>query len=265
MLHLNLAVAVEDRPTISEIGISDGIPKRLHPPLGRHALLKNPHHHAQENTQELRTNNAQAEHVRRTSNAVFSPKTHSVTGFQTANEQKRLKPQSGHVLPAGKQDHAVAPRPIGQTRGQHDGMTSQLLSFSTEAPFQCLPLTAALRRFVQVHGERDGAVVVSGQHTTTAVIINEMEERLLMDLKRWLSQVAPPGDGWKHDDLHLRMGIPDDEPRNAHAHLQALLLGNQVIVNVCNGELQLGHYQDVLLVELDGPRQRKVSLQWLSA
>ena len=144
-------------------------------------------------------------------------------------------------------------------------MTSQLLSLSTEAPFQCLPLTAALRRFVQVHGERDGAVIVSGQHTTTAVIINEMEERLLMDVKRWLSQMAPPGDGWKHDDLHLRPGVPDDEPRNAHAHLQALLLGNQVTVNVCNGELQLGQYQDVLLVELDGPRQRKVSLQWLSA
>ena len=86
-----------------------------------------------------------------------------------------------------------------------------------------------------------------------------------MDLKRWLYQLASPGDGWKHDDLHLRPGVPDDEPRNAHAHLQALLLGNQVTVNVCNGELQLGQYQDVLLVELDGPRDRKVSLQWLSA
>ncbi len=144
-------------------------------------------------------------------------------------------------------------------------MTSQLLSFSTEASFQCLPLTTELRRFVQQHGEQDGAVVVSGQHTTTAMIINEMEERLLMDLKRWLSQQAPPGADWKHDDLELRRGIPDDEPRNAHAHLQALMLGNEVIVNVSNGELQLGQYQEVMLVELDGPRQRRVSLQWLSA
>ncbi len=144
-------------------------------------------------------------------------------------------------------------------------MTSQLLSLRTEASFQGLPLTAELRRFVQSIGERDGAVVVSGQHTTTAVIINEMEERLLMDLKRWLSLQAPPGDGWKHDDLELRRGIPDDEPRNAHAHLQALMLGNEVTVNVSHGELQLGQYQEVMLVELDGPRQRRVSLQWLSA
>lgn len=159
----------------------------------------------------------------------------------------------------------MSPRPWSCSRRQHDGMTSQLLSLRTEAPFQCLPLTAELRRFVQIHGGGDGAVVVSGQHTTTAVIINEMEERLLMDLKRWLSQQAPPGAAWKHDDLELRQGIPDDEPRNAHAHLQALMLGNEVIVNVSKGELQLGQYQDVMLVELDGPRQRRVSLQWLAA
>ncbi len=139
------------------------------------------------------------------------------------------------------------------------------MSLRTEAPFQCLSLTIELRRFVQVHGGQDGAVVVSGQHTTTAVIINEMEERLLMDLQRWLSQQAPPGANWKHDDLELRRGIPDDEPRNAHAHLQALMLGNEVTVNVRKGALQLGQYQEVMLVELDGPRQRRVSLQWLSA
>ena len=69
----------------------------------------------------------------------------------------------------------------------------------------------------------------------------------------------------KHDDLHLRHDIPDDEPRNAHAHLQALVLGNQVTVSVRNGTLQLGQYQEVMLVELDGPRHRKVSLQWLPA
>ena len=86
-----------------------------------------------------------------------------------------------------------------------------------------------------------------------------------MDLQQWLRQLAPPTTAWKHNDLELRPGIPDDEPRNAHAHLQALLLGHQTSVSVSNGALQLGRYQDVILVELDGPRQRSVALQWLSA
>ena len=77
-----------------------------------------------------------------------------------------------------------------------------------------------------------------------------MEERLLLDIEQWLTQIAPATAPWKHNDLHLRPNIPADEPRNAHAHLQALLLGTD---------------QDVILVELDGPRQRQVSLQWLNS
>ena len=122
-----------------------------------------------------------------------------------------------------------------------------------------------MRDFIRVHGERDGAVVIASQHTTTAVIVNEMEERLLSDIEHWLSQLAPASSPWKHNDLELRPNIPADEPRNAHAHLQALLLGNQVLVTVSNGQPVLGRYQDVILVELDGPRQRQVALQWLSA
>ena len=144
-------------------------------------------------------------------------------------------------------------------------MASQLLNLTTCRPFECIALTQAVHNFIRVHGERDGAVVIASQHTTTAVIVNEMEERLLIDLEQWLSQLAPASAAWKHNDLELRPNIPADEPRNAHAHLQALLLGNQVMVTVSNGQPVLGQYQDVILVELDGPRQRKVALQWLSA
>ncbi|MEY4802385.1 MAG: hypothetical protein RLZZ274_1116, partial [Cyanobacteriota bacterium] len=54
---------------------------------------------------------------------------------------------------------------------------------------------------------------------------------------------------------------PADEPRNAHAHLIALKLGNHLTLPVVDGRLGLGRYQAVLLVELDGPRQRQVLLQ----
>lgn len=144
-------------------------------------------------------------------------------------------------------------------------MTVELLQLPTQQSFQCIPITEAVRAFIAKRGGQDGAVLISGQHTTTAVVINEMEERLIEDLKAWLAEVAPANRAWKHNDLELRPNIPADEPRNAHAHLQALLLGNQVMVTVENGGLVLGQYQDVILVELDGPRQRKVALQWLAS
>ena len=40
--------------------------------------------------------------------------------------------------------------------------------------------------------------------------------------------------------------------------MQALLLGNDVSVPFKNGKMQLGQFQDVILVELDGPRKRNV-------
>jgi len=144
-------------------------------------------------------------------------------------------------------------------------MTAQTLHLTSHQRFQCLAITEQVRDFVRSQAGLDGAVVVSGQHTTTAVIINEMEERLLVDLEQWLEAIAPSAGPWKHNDLELRSNIPADEPRNAHAHLQALLLGNQVVVNVKNAELVLGTYQDVILVELDGPRPRQVSLQLIAS
>lgn len=50
------------------------------------------------------------------------------------------------------------------------------------------------------------------------------------------------------------------EPINAHGHLLSMLLGNSEAVPVRQGCMQLGTWQSVMLVDLDGPRDRKVSL-----
>jgi secondary thiamine-phosphate synthase enzyme len=93
--------------------------------------------------------------------------------------------------------------------------------------------------------------------------LNEHEERLLSDIQRFFLDLAPPDRPWLHNDLYLRQGIPPDEPRNAHAHLIALMLGNQLTLPVVEGKLGIGHWQSVLLVELDGPRHQQVLLTLL--
>ena len=50
---------------------------------------------------------------------------------------------------------------------------------------------------------------------------------------------------------------------NAAAHVRANLIGHQILVPVVNGRLQAGVWQDVLLVECDGPRTRTVELRLL--
>ena len=125
-------------------------------------------------------------------------------------------------------------------------------------------ISQPLQQLIDENCWQEGALVLAGMHTTTAIILNEWKERLLNYIKQWLNRIAPAGLTYKHNDLDLRPNIPTDEPLNAHAHLQALLLGNHLMVSVKNAQLVLGQYQDVILVELDGPRQRQVDVQMLS-
>jgi len=107
---------------------------------------------------------------------------------------------------------------------------------------------------------KNGFVTVTSQHTTTAIVINENEERLLEDVKKFLTHLIPPNDRYLHNDIALR-DCPEDEPENAHSHLAAMLLGSSEVIALAEGELVLGQYQSVMLYELDGPRKRRVSVQ----
>ena len=51
------------------------------------------------------------------------------------------------------------------------------------------------------------------------------------------------------------------EPQNAHSHLLSMLVGNSESVPLVDGQLMLGTWQSVILVELDGPRLRTVGVQ----
>jgi secondary thiamine-phosphate synthase enzyme len=78
-------------------------------------------------------------------------------------------------------------------------------------------------------------------------------------LERW----APVCARYRHNDLDARPAAPADERPNGHAHARALLLGASVCLNVTHGTIDLGDWQSIFLVELDGPRRRAVSVQVL--
>ena len=135
------------------------------------------------------------------------------------------------------------------------------LPLQTAGSFCCHDITPELQALIDRSGIGDGLLVAVGQHTTTALALNENEQRLLADIERFFLELVPPDRPWLHNDLHLRPEVPPDEPRNAHSHLIALKLGNHLCLPVVAGRLGLGRYQAVLLVELDGPRERQVLVQ----
>ncbi len=137
---------------------------------------------------------------------------------------------------------------------------STLLHLETQTDIELINMTGQIQQQVDQSGVKQGQVLVFSCHTTTALVVNEDEERLLVDIKAYLKKLAPPADRYLHNDLHLRV-VPPDEPMNAHSHLMAMALSNSELIPIVDGKLALGTYQSIMLVELDGPRWRQVRVQ----
>jgi secondary thiamine-phosphate synthase enzyme len=124
-----------------------------------------------------------------------------------------------------------------------------------------IDITERIEAFVCEAGIRDGLVNVQTLHTTTAILVNEHEPLLLTDFASLLDRMAPSDALYQHDNMAARtVNVAPGERPNGHAHCRALLMGSSASLNVAEGRLQLGRWQRVFLVEMDGPRCREVSV-----
>ncbi|HBB31144.1 MAG TPA: secondary thiamine-phosphate synthase enzyme [Cyanobacteria bacterium UBA8803] len=141
-------------------------------------------------------------------------------------------------------------------------IVNKIIEIETELGISIYNVTPQIKALLNTTSIQNGQVLVFSRHTTTALAINEYEERLLEDLKVYLRKLAPESDCYLHNDLHLR-DVPEDEPMNAHSHLMAMTLSTSEVIPVVDGKLRLGTWQSVLFFDLDGPRKRTLSIQIL--
>ena len=99
--------------------------------------------------------------------------------------------------------------------------------------------------------------------TTCALIVQENEPLLLADLCDRLRRFASVDEAYRHNELDVRTVniCGPDECANGHSHCQHALLGACVALPVAEGDVLLGRWQRVLLVELDHPRPRELTVQ----
>jgi secondary thiamine-phosphate synthase enzyme len=136
----------------------------------------------------------------------------------------------------------------------------------TGQPSQFVDITSEVAHVVTRSGIRDGLVNVQALHTTTAVVVNEHEPLLLNDFASTLERVAPSDQPYRHDDFGSRqVNLTPGERVNGHAHCRALVLAPCACLNVVGGRVHIGRWQRIFLVELDGPRQREVSVMVLGS
>jgi secondary thiamine-phosphate synthase enzyme len=118
----------------------------------------------------------------------------------------------------------------------------------TRKKAEVVDLTTQVADAVSRSGVNEGICTVFVRHATAAIVINEnADPGFRLDLVAALDKLFPEG-VWEHDKV-------DD---NGAAHLKAAVLGPSESVPVRDGQLLLGTWQGIALVECDGPRDREV-------
>src|SRR5664279_1661804 len=116
-------------------------------------------------------------------------------------------------------------------------------------------LTGEVKKFVRNACAREGAVTLFIRHTSASLTIQEnADPSVLDDLMTALDRLAPEDAGWRHDTEG-----PDDMP----AHIRTMLTATSVQIPVLKGELALGTWQAVYLIEhRRRPHRREIVLQF---
>jgi secondary thiamine-phosphate synthase enzyme len=138
------------------------------------------------------------------------------------------------------------------------------IRITTTNPTEFIDLTERVDALAAEAGMQTGLIHLQSLHTTTGIVVNEHEPLLLGDFDRLLASAAPVDAPYRHDDMSVRtVNLAPGERPNGHAHCRALLLGHSASLNVANGHVQIGRWQRVFFVELDGPRAREISILFL--
>jgi secondary thiamine-phosphate synthase enzyme len=129
------------------------------------------------------------------------------------------------------------------------------IQLSTQGNSQVCDLTDQVRRQLQAGRVRDGTATIFVVGSTAGITTTEFEPGLAThDLRRAFEQIAPQDAVYKHEQTWH-----DD---NGHSHVRASVLGPSLTVPVVDGQLTLGTWQQIVLIDFDTrPRRRELILQ----
>lgn len=126
------------------------------------------------------------------------------------------------------------------------------LAIQTVSRGQMVDVTAQVQGLVDANGWKDGMLFLHCPHTTAGLTINEnADPDVAQDMLAVLSGLVPAHGGYRHAE------------GNSDAHVKASCMGPGLALIVEQGRIRLGTWQGVYFCEFDGPRTRKLWVQWM--
>lgn len=101
---------------------------------------------------------------------------------------------------------------------------------------------------------KNGIVHIFSPGSTVSITTIEYEPGLLKDIPEILNELIPSNRDYNHDKTW--------HDGNGYAHLRASFIGNGITIPYVNGEMELGTWQQIVLIDFDNkPRTRSVIVQ----
>jgi len=114
-----------------------------------------------------------------------------------------------------------------------------------------IDITLQVSQIVKNSKVKDGICLISSPGSTCGITTIEYEPNLVADFKEFLEKLAPSNRTYRHDQTW--------GDKNAPAHIRSALIKPFLSVPVENGELVLGQWQQVVLIDFDNrPREREI-------
>jgi len=127
-------------------------------------------------------------------------------------------------------------------------------AINTEGNNDVIDITKHVQSCVYQHALKDALVCISIQGSTSAVTTIEYEGGLIKDLQEALEKIAPMGKEYHHDEIW--------HDGNGYAHVRSALVGSSVCIALVDGLLNLGTWQQIVLLDFDNkPRSRTITVQ----
>lgn len=116
-------------------------------------------------------------------------------------------------------------------------------------------ITGEVEKVLSEAGFEKGLCLVFSPHSTAGITINENEPGLKKDVLNHFRRTVSENEDYMHNK---------GAEKNATSHIKTILTGSGEVVPVEKGVLDLGTWQEVFLMETDGPRKRTVKVCMLN-
>lgn len=138
-------------------------------------------------------------------------------------------------------------------------MMRKILGYDTTKKSEIVTVTDDFEELVRESKIKNGTLFAYSLHTTLALIIQEAAEpNLCQDIINQLTKIVDDeGSEYQHTCAKHPSGTCKLDKANGPSHVRHVLTNQNLVLDIHEGKLNLGRWQDVALLELDGPRKNR--------